>query len=148
MASQTVIRYELKHDDALPPVRQHEGDAGWDICCIEDVYLAPWENKKVSTGLQVEIPTGYYSQIAPRSGLSLKCKLQVMAGVIDRSYQGVINVVLYNASHVPLYFKKHTRIAQMLFVKIAEPVAMVPAHLTASGTMRGTKAFGCGTGLL
>lgn len=143
-----LIKYKLRHANAIPPVRHHEGDAGWDVACIEDVEILPWENKMISTGLQIEMPPGYYCQLAARSGLTLRCGLQVLAGVIDRSYQGIVKVVAYNASHTPLFFKKHTRIAQMLFIKIAEPCTMVAGELAPQTSTRQGKGFGNGSGLL
>ena len=75
-----LIRYELTHPGALPPVRRHKGDAGWDVCCYEDVIIEPRENRKINIGMRVEIPKGYYVQIAPRSRLSFHSKLFVMGG--------------------------------------------------------------------
>ena len=145
--SLNIIKYELLHPEALAPVQQHQGDAGWDVHSLEDVCIDPGENKKVKTGVRIEIPFGHYIQIAPRSGLSLACKLMIMGGVIDRSYGGEISVVLYNAGRESVFLKKHTRVAQMLIVKIAEPASMVPARLASKQTSRGDKGFGVGSGL-
>ena len=147
MATNTVINYKLHHEDALPPLKYHVGDAGWDVHCIHDFLLPKWEKAKLETGLQIEIPEGYYCQIAARSGLSIKYNTMVMAGVIDRSYQGTLSVVLYNASNSHLYFKKHTRIAQLLFIKIAEPVTLLPVEQIQSNSTRHANGFGDGTGL-
>ena len=144
----TLIRYELTHPEALPPVQWHEGDAGWDVCCYEDVNIEPWGNQKINIGMRVEIPKGYYMQIAPRSGLSFRSKLFVMGGIVDRSYRGDICVLLYNGGREALYLKKHTRIAQLLMVKIVEPAVMMAAHLHSEPSTRKDKGFGEGTGLL
>ena len=97
--------------------------------------------------MRVEIPKGYYVQSAPRSGLSFRSKLFVMGGIVDRSYRGDICVLLYNAASTALYLKTHTRIAQMLMVKIAEPAVMMAAPLRLEASMRQDKGFGEGTGL-
>ena len=124
-----ILKYELLHEEALAPAQAHQDDAGWDLSSIEDAYIEPWENKTVRTGLRLEIPPGYYIQLAPRSGLSLHCKLMVMAGVIDRSYHGEIYVLLYNAGGGQrIHLKTHTRIAQLLLIKIADTVSLVKNH--------------------
>ena len=50
----------------------------------------------VATGIQIEIPKGYYGRIAPKSGLVVKKGIDVLAGVIDSGYRGEIGVVLMN----------------------------------------------------
>ena len=143
-----ILNYELLHEEALAPVQAHQGDAGWDLSSIEDTYIEPWENKKVRTGLRLEIPPGYYIQLAPRSGLSLHCKLMVMAGIIDRSYHGEIYVLLYNAGRERIHLKKHARIAQLLLIKIAETVSLVKTSLSLRDhSSREDKGFGTGSGL-
>ena len=44
-----------------------------------------------------------------------------MAGVVDRGYTGEIDVLLYNAVEEAGCLPKYTRIALLLFIKIAEP---------------------------
>lgn len=50
----------------------------------------------VSTGLQVELPFGYYGRVAPRSGLAAKNFIDVGAGVVDSDYRGELKVLLFN----------------------------------------------------
>ena len=125
-----IPNYELLHEEALAPMQAHQGDAGWDLSSIEDVYIEPWENKKVRTGLHLENPPGYYIQLAPRSGLSLDRKVMVMAGIIDRSYHGDNYVLLYNAGRERIHLKKHARIAQLLLIKIADTVSLVKSSFS------------------
>ena len=137
-----ILNYELLHEEALAPAQAHQGDAGWDLISIEDMYIEPWENKKIRTGLRLEIPPGYYIQLAPRSGLSLHCKLMVMAGIIDRSYHGEIYVLLYNAGRERIHLKKHARIAQMLLIKIALKLSLWWKLLCLCATIRPVKTKG------
>ena len=150
MAQGVEVKVYFLHPEAKTPARRHDADAGWDIFSIEDVEIRPRENKKVGTGLRIEIPRGYYAQIAARSGLSLRKKLFIMAGVIDRGYAGEIEVLLYNAGEEAVCLPKHARIAQLLFIKIADPIAMVRVSENSSTpptSDRGDKGFGRGTGL-
>ena len=82
-----LIHYELLHPETLPPTQVDANDAGWDVSNIEDVYIEPREDKKLRTGLCLDILPGHYIQVASRLGLSLECKIMVMeGGVMDHSY--------------------------------------------------------------
>ena len=52
----------------------------------------------ISTGLQVELPLGYYGRVAPRSSLAAKHSIDVGAGVVDSDYRGELKVILFNFS--------------------------------------------------
>ena len=46
----------------------------------------------------MEIPSGHYGCIAPRSGLSVKHSIDIGAGVIDSDYYGEVKVLYINNS--------------------------------------------------
>ena len=92
------IKYSNLHPDGKEPFRANESDAGYDLFSTEYVTLEPFQRKLVSTGINVEIPQGFYGRIAPRSGLACKKGIDVMAGVIDSGYRGEIKVLLINLS--------------------------------------------------
>lgn len=50
----------------------------------------------VKTDIQIELPSGCYGRVAPRSGLAHKHFLDVGAGVIDEDYRGNVGVILFN----------------------------------------------------
>lgn len=134
------------HPDALIPHRADTGSAGYDLTTVETLTIPPGEQALVPTGLAIEIPYDSYARIAPRSGLAVKHKLHVMAGVIDSSYRGEVRVVLANMSHSPVTFHKGDRIAQLILEKIylIEPREVLPGEL--GQTDRGEGGFGS-TGL-
>lgn len=89
--------------DAPLPRYAHDGDAGMDLCSMEDVTLAPGETKVVGTGIAIAIPRGYVGLVFPRSGLGTKgLTLSNCVGVIDSGYRGEIRAPLHNnhSSHV------------------------------------------------
>lgn len=143
------IKYWLCDARASPPVKKEPGDAGFDIFSLYDITIHPGTVRKLSTGVQLIIPSGYYCQIAPRSGLSASYAIQVLAGVVDRSYTGPVCVVLFNAGTESIHLPAHSRIAQLLFIKIHESVELLPTHQPPSynTSLRGTKGFGESTGL-
>jgi dUTP pyrophosphatase len=142
------IKYWLCDVRACPPIKKEAGDAGFDVFSLFEITMYPGTVRKIPIGVQLVIPSGYYCQIAPRSGLSATHALQVLAGVVDRSYTGPVCVVLYNAGHEAVSLPAHSRIAQLLFVKIHDGVELVPAdEPPPRKSSRGSKGFGQSTGL-
>ena len=90
------IKYSKLHTEGKEPFRANESDAGYDLFSTEYVTLEPFQRKLVSTGINIEIPQGFYGRIAPRSGLACKKGIDVMAGVIDSGYRGEVKVLLIN----------------------------------------------------
>ena len=60
--------------------------------------LYPKEIKLVYTDIALKVPVGHYGRIAPKSGLTLRHHVTVLAGVVDPDYTGNMGVVLYNLS--------------------------------------------------
>jgi len=50
----------------------------------------------IKTDIQIELPSGCYGRVAPRSGLAHKHFLDVGAGVIDEDYRGNVGVIMFN----------------------------------------------------
>ncbi|RCN31640.1 deoxyuridine 5'-triphosphate nucleotidohydrolase, domain protein [Ancylostoma caninum] len=94
----------------------------------------------VSTGLQVELPYGYYGRVAPRSGLAAKNFIDVGAGVVDSDYRGELKVLLFNFGSTDFEVKKGDRIAQLICERIAHCTFMQCESLT--DTTRGAGGFG------
>ena len=90
------IKYSKLHPDGKEPFRANDSDAGYDLFSTEYATLEPFQRKLISTGINIEIPQGFYGRIAPRSGLACKKGIDVMAGVIDSGYRGEIKVLLIN----------------------------------------------------
>lgn len=68
----------------------------------------------LQTNIAVEIPTGYYGNIEPRSGLAHKHGIAVLGGIIDSDYRKSVGVILLNTGKENIKFKHHDRIAQMV----------------------------------
>ena len=77
--------------------------------------LVPTHNKVlINMGIAFQIPTGYYGQIAPRSGLALH-HIHVGAGVVDPNYTGpVLWVLLLNFSPQNHAIEVNHHIAQLI----------------------------------
>lgn len=96
--SHITIEFMLLHELAHAPKYAHDGDAGADLVCIEDVTLAPGERLVVSTGVAIALPAGYVGLVHPRSGLANKYGIGIVntPGTIDSGYRGELKICLIN----------------------------------------------------
>ena len=83
---------------AVTPARATEGAIGYDLYTPFSFILYPKEVKLIYTGISIKLPVGHYGRIAPKSGLTLKHHITVLAGVIDPDYTSNVGVVLCNLS--------------------------------------------------
>lgn len=140
---------KLRPDAQVPRQQQQQqqqprGDAGYDVAAVEDVTLPPRSGPvRVSTGIAIQIPMDCYARVAPRSGLAAKYGIDVLAGVVDASYRGEIQVVLINHGDAEFVVKAGDRIAQLIFERIYTPhqlLEVTPQELSQTG--RGAGGFG------
>ena len=146
------LGFKKVHTDAKLPAYAHIGDAGMDVCAVENVVLFPFTPTLVKTGLVVEIPTGYELQVRPRSGLALKKSITVWnsPGTIDSGYKGEIGIILLWAPITQLstqdvkqdceWIKKGDRIAQLVLSPVTKADIVEVSEV--SETERGTGGFG------
>ena len=142
---ENIMRVKIinKSNNSLPTYAT-EYSAGMDLRAnLEDsVTLKPLERALISTGLFVELPTGYEAQIRPRSGLAVKHGISVLnsPGTIDADYRGEIRVVLVNLSNKDFVINHGERICQMVVAKHATVEWYETNELEASD--RGAGGFG------
>jgi dUTP pyrophosphatase len=136
------LRVKRLHHDAVIPSYAHPGDAGFDLCSVDNYLLRPGERALVKTGLAVEIPPGYELQIRPRSGLALKNGVTVnnTPGTIDAGYRGEVGVILINHGTEQFAVTPGMRIAQGVLSRFE--TALIRAVEELSDTSRGTGGFG------
>jgi dUTP pyrophosphatase len=68
----TKIKYQKIHPKAKLPTFGTEDAACFDVYACEGVCLDVGIATKVRTGWKVEVPKGWFIEVRPRSGLSLK----------------------------------------------------------------------------
>ena len=86
------------------------------------------------------MPDNLAGLIWPRSGLSVKKGIDVLAGVIDAGYRGEIMVCLYNTSDEDVEIKRGDRIGQMIFQEV--PVISLQLREQLGSSQRGSNGFG------
>lgn len=144
------VRVKLLSEEAKMPTRSNLSDAGWDLYSTEDVVITGGQRRVVKTGVSLQIPDEWVGLIWPRSGLSVKKGIDVLAGVIDSGYRGEIMVCLYNTNMQLKLFaddddpivtiKKGDRIGQILFQRVPDVHLVEVDYLSDSD--RGEKGFG------
>lgn len=117
------VKIKKIFDDSRCPIKAHEADAGWDLFSVENCLINPGCRAIIRTGISMAIPEGYAGLIWPRSGLSVKKGVDVLAGVIDATYRGEIMVCLLNTDKdFDVRISKGDRIAQILFQPIQDVI--------------------------
>lgn len=117
------MRFKKLHKNA-DFVYSGEGNAGYEFVLPEMVILRAGEQKKIKTGIVLEIPEGYYGEIKDRSGLASKKFLHTHAGVIDSSFCGdndEIQVVMSYNPPLGSVFDKINAFLKMVIAIVFNP---------------------------
>lgn len=131
---------KLLSEYATIPTRTKEGDAGLDLYSAVDFIIIPQNHVAIDTNIAIEIPSGYYGRIAPRSGLAYKYGIDVLAGVVDAGFRGELKVILANLGKETFNIKKGDRIAQLI---ITPYLRLTPKSVEfLNETERGESGFG------
>jgi dUTP diphosphatase len=127
---------------ALPPARTREGDAGYDLRCLEGFRLAPGERAMVGTGVALALPPNVAGLVTPRSGLAARHGIALVnsPGLVDPNYRGELRVILVNLGAEPFDARAGDRIAQLLLVPFWAPELEIVEELPPSE--RGADGFG------
>ncbi len=126
--------------EAIVPTKATPGAAGWDLYSAESVVIPAGQWLAVETGIAVAIPEYHVGFIWPRSGLSVKHGIDVLAGVVDSDYRGGIAAVLVNHSDKPFEVEIRMRIAQLVVQRYEATQLQVVSEL--GRTHRDVRGFG------
>lgn len=137
----------IGHSD-YKPVRQYDGDAGFDLIVSEDVDILPGEFIDVACGIDgIELPPGFWAMVTGRSSTLRKRKVLVAQGIIDNGWRGPIYAGCQNLSPTESAFiGKGERVAQLLVFKLEAHRLGFDRVAELSESDRGTSGFGS-TGL-
>lgn len=122
------------------PWRATSDSIGYDLYSVNDLVIPPHSKECIDTGIQLQLPSGCYGRIAPRSNLAYKHFIDVGAGVIDPGYRGNIYVILFNFGEEPYNVNMKTSIAQLILEK-ARVVHVIEEHKL-SPSERENRGFG------
>ena len=113
------IKIKRITESAKLPTCETEYSAGYDLYSDESTIVDPGATVKISTGISVAIPEGYFGAIFARSGLATKQGLRPSncVGVIDSDYRGTVIVALHNDSAFTRTIRTGDRIAQLVIIE-------------------------------
>lgn len=133
------IRIRRLQPSAKLPTRR-EGDIGWDLYAVSVETVSPGIFK-VSTGISLELPRGYWGQIENRSSMG-KGGYDVHGGIIDNIYRG--EIILIFAAHSPNapLIESGAKVAQLIIRKQEDDGWQLTEVDTLSETIRGDNGFG------
>ena len=122
-----------------------DGSAGLDMrACIDaPITVAPGETTLIPTGLAIHIgDPSLAAVLLPRSGLGHKHGLVLgnLTGLIDSDYQGQVFISCWNRGNASYEIQPGERIAQMVFVPVAQVEFKVVEEF--DGSARGAGGFG------
>jgi dUTP pyrophosphatase len=141
--SQVKIEFKLLHELAQAPKYAHDGDAGADLVCVEDVTLKPGERQLVPTGVAIALPKGYVGLVHPRSGLANKHGIGIVntPGTIDSGYRGELKICLINLDPSDsVLLPAGSRIAQLVIQEVT--IAKFVEVQNLDDTERSDQGFG------
>ena len=114
------VKIKVLNDKVIIPTRGSKYSAGMDLyaCTNSPIIITPHDTVKISTGIAMEIPDGYFGGIFARSGLATKQGLRPSncCGVIDSDYRGDIIVALHNDTNIPQTIQPMERVAQLIIM--------------------------------
>ncbi|HSQ79572.1 MAG TPA: dUTP diphosphatase [Casimicrobiaceae bacterium] len=127
------------------PAYATPGSAGMDLrACIDaPLVIAPDDAQLIPTGIAIHIgDPGLAAMILPRSGLGHKHGIVLgnLVGLIDSDYQGPLMVSCWNRGREPFTVNALDRIAQLVFIPVAQSSLSVVDDFKA--TLRGVGGFG------
>lgn len=132
----------IAEDDSLVPEYQTQGSAACDLKSIDEIVIPPGSRVTVSTGVKLEIPSGFGAMVCSRSGLAAKNGIQVLnaPGLCDNDYRGTVKVILHNSGKEEFIVRKGDRIAQLLFFPIFQAIFQKVSEI--GSTVRGEGGLG------
>ncbi|TAK63526.1 dUTP diphosphatase [Methylobacter sp.] len=139
-----ILDSRLGKDIPLPEYAT-SGSAGLDLraCLDEPVELKPGETLLIPTGLAIYINDHQLAAVLlPRSGLGHKHGIVLgnLVGLIDSDYQGQVFISCWNRGDTAFTINIGERIAQMVFVPVAQVEFEQVAEFDQS--LRGFGGFG------
>ena len=139
-----IIKVKKVSPSAVIPTRGSSAAAGYDLYAdlSETITIAPHTTVTVDTGLQFELPEGYYAGIFARSGIATREGLRPAncVGVCDSDYRGNYRIALHNDSDQIRTVTAHEKIAQMIVMPYLPLEFEETEEL--SDTARGDGGFG------
>lgn len=153
MEDKVIIKFVKTHPNAKLPSKAHKTDNCFDLFCCEETVIPATKVVDgkfvlgfgvVPIGLNVSsISSGFGFVTKNKSGLSFKHKLLRVAGEIDESYKGSLDIGLINLSDKDYTFEVGDKVIQIKIEKVYNTEVMFTDEIEISeDNTRGSGGFG------
>ena len=139
----TKVLYKKLDENAQPPKRMHEGDAGFDVEAISAEYTG--QTASYGIGLAFAVPKGHWLMAVPRSSVyKTGMTLSNGIGVIDSGYRGEVGAKFWRVTEKWAPYRIGDRIMQLILMpdRTDEVEFIEVAELPKSWDGRGVGGFG------
>lgn len=134
------LRWMPLSANGMEPRRAYNGDAGYDLFVSIECVIPSGSTVTVHTDVAVELPSGIWGLLVPRSSSLGVRGLHVMTGIIDNGYRGELSMQVYNLNAFPVPISVGERLAQLIPMPLMR-MALVQADTLASSE-RGNGGYG------
>lgn len=122
----TSVTFKALNKNAILPIRQTPGAAGYDVHCITSGIIKARSLATLKLGFIINVPFSLLGIFMGRSGLALKNGLEVKGSYIKNEEEAVVHI--FNNSDVDFKYESGMRIAQLLLARV-ENVEFVEGDL-------------------
>ena len=141
MACLPRVKLQRLVPEARIPRRATSGSAYYDVFSAVGIILWPGKTYLVTTGWLIEVPTGWFLDIRPRSGMASKgVTVNNAPGTVDADYRGRLMIILHNHDTVAWSIMVGDRIAQVALMPVVRCEFVERKSL--SRTSRGGNGYG------
>jgi deoxyuridine 5'-triphosphate nucleotidohydrolase len=152
-ASIPTIKVFKVDERAVAPSKSRYSDSGYDLTIISEYKRLTSNTVIYDTGIQLEIPNGYYVEIVPRSSISRSGYILANnVGIIDQGYRGNLYIALTKINEEAPELSMPWKCCQMIVKKqvysrleVAAIVGVAASNVATpaiENSSRGTGAFG------
>uniref|UniRef100_A0A6C0K923 dUTP diphosphatase n=1 Tax=viral metagenome TaxID=1070528 RepID=A0A6C0K923_9ZZZZ len=144
-ASVPTIKVFKVDERAVAPSKSRYSDSGYDLTIISEYKRLTSNTVIYDTGIQLEIPNGYYVEIVPRSSISRSGYILANnVGIIDQGYRGNLYIALTKINGEAPELSMPWKCCQMIVKKQIYSRLEVAAIAgeAIENSSRGTGAFG------
>ena len=108
------LKYKRMTSSAIAPYKAHPDDAGIDLYADQTVYFAPFETKRVSLGISIELNKGYSSEIRPEPGFAIQSPVKCIQTTIRNGYHDEIMATFTNLSNQSNQINKGDKVCRLV----------------------------------
>lgn len=108
------LKYKKMTASAVAPHKVHSDDTRFDLYADQTVYFAPFETKRVSLGISIQVNKGYSSEIRPEPEFAIQSSVKCILSIISNGYHDEIMAIFVNLSNQPNQINKGDKVCQLV----------------------------------